>query len=77
MQRVLAWEWGASGTEEKKRALTETNKGGLIAGEAHPADQRGPGRSDAPVAVIHIKHVSSVQSLQIRPEWTQKQSSVR
>lgn len=55
----------------EKCVLTETDEGSLVAGEAHPADQRGSRRPDTPVAVIHSKDVSSVQSLQVRPESTQ------
>lgn len=72
----IPWEWGSfSNSTLEKCVLTETNEGSLVAGEAHPADQRGARGSDTPLAVIHSKDVSSVQALQVRPESTQRHHS--
>lgn len=73
--REFLKQTGLTCSTEKKCGLTETNEASLVAGVAHPADQRGPRRSNTSVAVIHIKDVSSVQSLQVRPESTQRHHS--
>lgn len=44
---------------------TDADVSSCEAAVAHPADQRGSGCSDAPLAVVHIKYVPSVQAPQV------------